>query len=369
VKRSNLPRALVVGALSLTVAVGLSACGASNENNSSSGGSTTGASLSGTLNGAGSSAQQAAMDAWKAAFQSANPDVTVNYDPSGSSAGREQLISGGVQFAGSDAYLTTDELSQAQKTCGGSAIEYPVYVSPIALVYNIPGVDKLQLDPKTIAGIFAGKITQWDDAAIKADNPGMSLSGAITPVHRSDGSGTTDNFTDYLSQTEPSVWTYGMVDEWPIKGGEGAEGTSGVIAAVTNGKGTIGYADASQAGSLGVATVKVGSAFVAPSAAAASKVLEESKPATGGVSSSDDIAIQVNRTSTTAGVYPIILVSYQMICSTYKDQATVDLVKGFASYVISADGQNAAAQAAGSAPITDSLRQQAQAAIDTVAVQ
>jgi phosphate transport system substrate-binding protein len=366
VKRNSLPRAVTLGAVALTVTLGLSACGAANEDSGSTS-DTTGASLSGELSGSGSSAQEAAMDAWKAGFQSANSGVTINYDPSGSSAGREQLIAGGVQFAGSDAYLTADEQKQAEGTCGGPAIEYPVYVSPIAVIYNLPGVDKLQLSPDAIAGIFAGKITSWDDPAITGDNPGVDLSGDITAVHRSDGSGTTDNFTDYLSQVAPDTWTYGMVDEWPIKNGEGAEGTSGVVAAVTAGKGTIGYADASQAGDLGIASVKVGSSFVQPSAEAASKVLEESTPVKS--DSTSDIAIQVNRTSTTAGVYPIILVSYQMLCSTYSDQNTVDLVKAFASYVISADGQDAAAQAAGSAPITDNLRTEAQAAIDTVKAQ
>jgi phosphate transport system substrate-binding protein len=366
VKSNSLARTTTLGVASVVLTLGLSACGAGNEDSGDSG-STGSASVSGTLNGAGSSAQEAAIGVWTSNFQSANSGVTVNYDASGSSAGREQFISGGVQFAGSDAYLSDDELTQAEGQCGGPAIEYPVYVSPIAIVYNLPDVANLQLSPETLAQIFAGKITNWNDNAIAADNPDATLPDkAIAPVHRSDGSGTTDNFTDYLDAVDPTDWTGGETDEWPKGlGGEGAEGTSGVISAVQQGDGTIGYADFSQAGDLGVAAIKVGSAYVMPSADAASKVLLESKPVAGR-DTATDIAIDVNRTSTTAGVYPIILVSYQMVCSTYSSADMVDLVKAWASYVISADGQDAAAQAAGSAPITDALREKAQAAIDTI---
>jgi phosphate transport system substrate-binding protein len=368
VKRTSLARMSMLGGASLVLALGLSACGAGNEDNSGDGGSSSGGdSVSGTLNGSGSSAQEAAIGAWSSAFQTANTGVTVNYDASGSSAGREQFIAGGVQFAGSDAYLTDDELASAQKQCGGPAIEYPVYVSPIAIVYNLPDVDKLQLSPQTLAQIFAGKVTKWNDPAIAAENQGATLPDTdINPVHRSDGSGTTDNFTDYLDAVDSMDWTAGETDEWPKGlGGEGAEGTSGVISAVQQGEGSIGYADFSQAGDLGVASVKVGSSYVMPSADAASKILDESKPVSGR-DTATDLAIDVNRTSTTDGVYPIILVSYQLVCSKYDDQATADLVKAWGSYVISADGQDAAASAAGSAPITDKLRAEAQKAIDSI---
>jgi phosphate transport system substrate-binding protein len=362
VKRTLLPRAATVGAAALVVAVGLSACSASNENDGSS--STGSSSLSGDLNGAGSTAQEAAMTAWKAGFQTSNPDVTVNYDAVGSGGGREQFIAGGVQYAGSDDFLSDDEMNQAQDACGGDAYQYPVYVSPIAVIYNLPGVDDLKLTPETLADIFAGNITTWNDSAITDENPDADLpSSDITPVHRSDESGTTGNFTDYLSQAAPKQWTYGSVETWPIKSGEAADGTSGVVSAVKGGDGTIGYADASQAGQLGKALIKVSGDFVGPTADAASKVLDESDPAPG--ASDTNIIIEVNRTPS-AGVYPIDLVSYQLVCSTYDSEDTVNLVKGFASYVVSAEGQQAAASAAGSAPITDSIREQAQAAIDMI---
>jgi phosphate transport system substrate-binding protein len=365
VKRNSLPTVAALSTAALALTLSLSACGAGNEDNS--GGGDGGSDVSGTLNGSGSSAQDAAMQVWKSGFQSANSGATINYDPSGSSAGREQFISGGVQFAGSDSYLSDDELQQVQDQCGGPAIEYPVYVSPIAVIYNLSGVDTLQLSSETLTKIFAGKITAWDDPAIAAENPDASLPNSdITPVHRSDGSGTTDNFTDYMDKVDSADWTFGKTDEWPKGlGGEGAEGTSGVVAAVTNGEGTIGYADESQAGDLGKAAIKVGDQYVEPSADAASAILDEST-AVSGRDATTDLAIDVNRTSTTAGVYPIILISYQMVCSKYDDQSTVDLVKAWGSYVISEEGQQAAADSAGSAPITSALRDKAQKAIDTI---
>jgi phosphate transport system substrate-binding protein len=355
--------AAVSAALAGTLA--LAACGASNES-AGSAGSSSAQQLSGSLSGAGSSAQQAAMSGWQAGFQSVQPGVTVNYDPVGSGGGREQFLAGGVDFAGSDAALSADELTKAADRCGTAGVfELPNYISAIAVVYNLQGVTDLNLSPKTIAGIFAGTITTWNDPAITADNPGVTLpSTTITPVHRGDKSGTTKNFTDYLSKAAADTWTAGAVEEWPTSGGEAANGTSGVIQAVTAGAGTIGYADESQAGNLGVAKIGVGSAFVAPSAAAAAAVVANSDRVPG--RGQYDFAVNVNRTTTSADEYPIVLVSYHIGCVSYDKQATADLVKAFEGYVISTDGQQAAAKAAGSAPISDSLRTQAQTAVDAI---
>lgn len=336
----------------------MTACGAANEGSGNGG-------LSGTLNGSGSTAQEAAIAAWQAAFQTKNADATINYDGIGSGGGRDAFLGGQVQFAGSDAYLTTDEVASAKKQCGSDPVEVPVYVSPIAVVYHLPDVSKLTLTPATLADIFAGKITTWDDPAIKRENAGVTLpSTTITPVHRSDDSGTTENFTDYLAQAAPNDWTYPASQTWPLQSGEAGNGTSGVIAAVNAGEGSIGYADASQAGDLGKALIKVGSAAVGPSASAASKVLDESQQESGRPAT--DIAINVNRTTTSAGVYPIILISYQIMCQKQSSQAAADLLKGFETYVVSSEGQQAAAKAAGSAPLTSALSAKAQAAIDTI---
>ncbi|HWV26179.1 MAG TPA: phosphate ABC transporter substrate-binding protein PstS [Aeromicrobium sp.] len=347
------------------LALSLAACGAANEDGDDTTNTSADSSLSGTVNGAGASSQEAAVAAWKAGFQTANPDVTVNYDPAGSGAGREQFIAGGVAFAGSDAYLDGEELQKAIDRCGSDVIEVPVYVSPIAIVYNLDGVDELNLSANTIGQIFEGKITKWNDPAIVADNPDADLPDAtITAVHRSDDSGTTKNFTDYLDQASEGGWTQGEVETWPLQSGEAAEGTSGVIAAVSGGNGTIGYADASQAGDLGTVNVKVGNSFTAPTPDAAAASLGAAKPVSG--RSATDIAIDLDRATTTEGVYPIVLASYQIACQSYEDAATADLVKGWLTFVASDEGQAAAASSAGSAPISGEFAEKVRAAIDTI---
>jgi phosphate transport system substrate-binding protein len=362
--RSRLATPAVAAA---TLALGLAACGASNEKSSgdSSGGTNSGSALSGTLNGAGSTAQQVAMETWKNGFQSAHDGVTINYDPSGSGAGVEQFLAGGVQFAGSDKYFDSTQMATAKDKCGGAYVEVPVYISRIGVIFNLNGVKSLNLTSDTVAAIFAGKITKWNDPAIAKTNSGVKLpSTAITPVHRSDDSGTTFNFTDYLAQIAKSTWGKPASETWPFKSGEGADGNSGVVAAVTKGQGTVGYADVSQAGQLGVAKVKVGSKFVAPSRGASAAVVEASKLVTG--RPENDLAIAVNRTSSDASTYPIVLVSYQMACNSYSSSGTADLVKAFLTYEVSPAAQQAASKAAGSAPLSDALSTKAKTAIATI---
>ena len=337
----------------------LAACAADNEEPNSAaptGGPTGTAGLSGTLNGSGSTAQESAMDAWRAAFQEANSGLTINYDPVGSGGGITAFTSGAVAWAGSDSPLKDpDEYTAAQTYCGpDGAINLPVYISPIAVVFNLEGITSLNLDAATIAAIFDGKITKWNDAAITALNPDATLPDtAITTVHRSDDSGTTKNFTDYLSQASGGAWTYPADKVWPIKSGESGEGTSGLIDVVTSTPGTIGYADASKAGTLGVASIKVGDAWAAPSAEGAATALSTSTVAS--VNGENDLAYKIDRTTTEAGAYPLFLLSYAVVCQTYTDAATKANVTGFLSYVASAEGQQAAASAAGSAPLPADL--------------
>jgi phosphate transport system substrate-binding protein len=368
-KLSTTTRAAALSA-ALAGTLALAACGASNEggsDNASASGSSA-AQLSGDLVGAGSSAQQAAMQAWQAGFNSEQPGVTFSYDPVGSGGGREQFLAGGTDFAGSDSAMTDEELTSAADRCGTSGVfELPNYISAIAVVYNLDGVKDLNLTPATLAGIFSGSITTWNDPAIAADNPKATLpSTAITPVHRGDKSGTTKNFTDYLAKAAGDVWTAGAVEEWPTGGGESANQTSGMVAAVKAGAGSIGYADESQATGLGIAKVKVGDQFVAPSAKGAAAVVANSDRVAG--RSDHDLAVSVNRTTTSADEYPIVLVSYHIGCVEYDDQATADAVKAFESYVISKDGQDAAAKNAGSSPITDDARSAAQTVVDAITV-
>jgi phosphate transport system substrate-binding protein len=367
VKRRNLRLAALPVAVLL--AVGMAACGGDDEGSSGTGsGSTT--EVSGNLAGAGASSQGAAMEAWIAGFATAAPDATVTYDPVGSGGGREQFTSGGIQFAGSDAYLKPEEITAANATCGANGfLEMPVYISPIAVAYNLPGVSELKLSPSVIAQIFSQKITKWNDPKIAGLNQGASLPDLnITAVHRSDESGTTDNFTDYLSQAAKADWPHEADGEWPadIKGGEAAAQTQGVAAALKGGEGTIGYLDASQAGDLGVASVQVGQNFVKFSPEAAAAVVDAATKVEGRPEHS--YAIDVPRDTTAEGVYPIVLVSYLLACAQYENQGQVDLVKAFLSYVVSEDGQKAAAENAGSAPISADQRTQDQSAIDSISV-
>ncbi len=358
-----------LGAVAAVAALALAGC-AANEGTAPSGGDTgaPAAELSGNLVGGGASSQEVAVQTWTAGLQGANPDLTIDYDPAGSGTGRESFQAGAFQFAGSDRAFKTDEIEAGPfDACveGSDIVELPTYISPIAVVFNLDGVDSLNLDAATVAGIFAGEITEWNDPAIVALNEDVDLpASAITPVHRSDDSGTTENFTDYLFQAAPDVWTSEPDGVWPLEGGEAAQGTSGVISAVEGGQGTIGYADASRAGDLGTVAIQVGEEFVAYSPEAAAAVVDASPEEEGRAAT--DIAIAIDRTTTEAGVYPIVLVSYMVGCADYEDDATAELVKGFFSYVASAEGQDAAAEAAGSAPISDTLREQVNAAIEAI---
>lgn len=320
-----------------------------------------------TLTGKGASSQKAAQEKWVAAFQTANPNVTVNYAPDGSGAGRSAFIAGAVNFAGSDRPLKDEEMG-AGKFAGcaadSNALNLPVYVSPIAVIYNLDGVDSLTLDPATLAGIFAGKITTWNDPAIVKLNPKAKLPATkITAVHRADDSGTTNNFTDTLNQLAPTVWTEAAADTFPAAfGGEAANGTSGVVSAVTNGTGTIGYADASAAKNVGVAELLVNGKALKPTADAAAAILDHSQVIPG--RDANDLAYKLDRTS--EGVYPAVLVSYAIVCQTYKDSSVASLVKQYVGYIASADGQQAAATAAGSAPLSAALQAKVKASVDSI---
>ncbi len=363
-------------ALSTTLALALAGC-AANEGGSGGGaspgsGASEGAELSGTLTGVGSSAMASAQETWVAQFQTTNPDVTVNYSPDGSGAGRDAFTGGGADFAGSDRALKVEELvpdalSKSRCADGSKAINLPVYISPIAVIYNLEGVDSLKLDAPTVAGIFKGQITKWNDAKIAAQNDGVSLpSTNITAVHRADDSGTTENFTDYLHTLAPEVWDKEPDGEWPYAGGEAAPQTSGVVDAVTNGTGTIGYADASRAGDLGVAEIKVGDTYLEYSPEAASAVVDASPLAEDADRSPNDLAIELDRKAE-GDVYPIVLVAYAIACEKYEDPQVAARVKAYLSYIGSANGQKAVADKIGNAPLSADLSGRVEAAADSIA--
>jgi len=344
----------------------LSSCAANEMAATGDSGSNT-STLSGTLNGVGSSAQGAAEIAWGTDFQKANPDVTVNYDPQGSGAGRTNFLSGAAIFAGSDAALKDTELATESPNCapGTKPIDLPVYISPIAIAYNVDGVTNLKLDAATIAGIFKGTITNWDDKAITSQNAGSTLPSApITVVHRSDDSGTTQNFTEYLSANAPAVWDKPAAQTYPYTVGDAAKGTSGVADAVKNSKNSITYIDESGAAGLSIAELKVGSDYVTINAAGAADVVAKSPVASG--REAGDLAIAIDRTITDANSWPMVLVSYLIVCQQYANADKGALVKAYAKYVASDAGQQSAAKNAGSAPLSKELAAKVTKVIDSI---
>ena len=361
---------LKLGALAAASTLVLAGCAANEAVVETATGAADGSTveLTGTLNGSGASSMAAGQEAWIAAFQIANPGVTVNYDPTGSGTGRAQFMEGATSFTGSDSYWKDEVLLKTFPSCEAGTMpwEFPIWISPIAVIFNLDGISSLNMEGTTVAGIFAGEITMWNDSSIAAANPGVALPELqITAVHRSDESGTSKNFTDYLAKVAENVWTVGAIEAWPVEyGGEGAQGTSGVVSAVTGGNGTIGYADASRAGDLGTVAVKVGTDFVAYSAEAAAAVVDASPLVEG--RESHDLAYKIDRNTTASGAYPIVLVSYLMGCNDYVDDEQAELVRAWASFLVSEEGQNAAAASAGNAPISAGLRAKAQAIIDEI---
>lgn len=322
--------------------------------------------LSGTLDGAGSSAQGAAQDAWIAGFQRANASVTVNYDPAGSGAGREQFLVGAVAFAGSDAALSEAELDGELGRCvaGTGAVDLPVYLSPIVLAFNVDGVDELALDASVTARIFSGELTRWNDPAIADLNPGVALpDAAITAVHRSDDSGTTENFTDFLADAAGDDWPWPADDAFPVSG-EAAQGNSGIAAVIRDGRNVIGYLDGSRATGFDVADLIVAGEPVTPTAAAAAAAVDASPIEQG--RADDDLVLDLARDSTEPGVYPLVLVSYVIACREYLDPTEGELVHAYLAWIASEAGQEAAARDAGSAPISPSLRERVQAVVDGI---
>jgi phosphate transport system substrate-binding protein len=368
----KLKNVAAVGTLALVTAIALSSCSSPS---STPAPSKTPAvdlsSLTGTITAGGSSAQANAQAAWTAAFQAQATGVTINYDKSqGSGGGVTNWLSGSYDFAGTDASLNPDQVTSAQATCGaGGGIDLPVYLSGVAIIFNLPGVTKLNLDSATIAKIFSKKITKWNDPAIVALNSGVTLpADKITPVVRSDGSGTTANFTTYLSDTQPSLWSYPVSTAWPVTGESAQQGGSGVVSTVAAGKDTIGYADQSSVGTAAKASIQLGSTgstFVDYSATGATKAFVDSATTT--PTGTGDLSQKIDYTKiTSAGAYPIPLLSYDVVCTTFKDAAQAKLAKAYIGFIETSVGQAVAAKNAGSAPLPAAILADAQTSLKLV---
>lgn len=342
--------------------------GADEGDDAASGGDIDYSSLSGNLSGAGASSFQLAIQEWVIEFGMESDGANVDYDAVGSGDGRAQFLNGAASFAGSDALMSDEEYESSQERCGADgAFHIPTAILPIAVAYNLEGVDELNLDGETIAAIFAGEITSWDDEAIAEHNEGVDLpSTPITVVHRQDSSGTTENFTDYLYQAT-DAWTWEADSEWPSEiSAETGDGTSGVVEAANSTDGTITYADAEQAvqGGLSTAAVYIGGDYVPFSPEAAGQAVTSSDLRGG--QASNDLGFDLARDTDEAGVYPIVQVAYTIWCNEYDSAEEAELAQGFAHYITSAEAQQIAADEAGAAPLNEDLISQAHEAISQI---
>jgi phosphate transport system substrate-binding protein len=342
--------------IALTATLALAACGS---DNTAGGSGSAGASAApgscgaGSLTAQGSTAQKNAMDEWIKNYQAQCSDAKVDYQGTGSGAGIQAFIAGTADFAGSDSALKDEDKTKADAKCGGAALNLPMVVGPIAVVYHVDGVDSLQLDAPTIAKIFAGKITKWDDPAIAALNSGAKLpSAAIQAVHRSDESGTTDNFTKYLSKAAEADWTFGNAKAWKAPGGTGAKGSDGIAALVKSTVGTIGYVELSFAENSDLTTAKIKNGageFTELTGASAGKTIEGAKITGTG----NDLTLSIDYRTSTAGAYPIVLVTYEIACE--KGSAKAADIKAFLNYTASTGGQSALGEL-GYAPLPETVR-------------
>jgi phosphate transport system substrate-binding protein len=275
----------------------------------------------------------------------------------GSGAGRTSFYNKQVDFAGSDSPVPAADKSKADAVCtGGSAIDIPMVAGPITLIYNLSGVSTLKLSPELVAKIFNGKITNWDDPAIKAENAGVNLpSIAIQSIHRSDSSGTTDNFSKYLNGTDPTDWPAAHSSDWKGTGGQGAKGSDGITSVVKSTAGAIGYVEESYADNAGLPTAEIKNAageYVKPSTDAASKGLSTATVAAG-----DDLQVTFDYKTAVSGAYPIYLISYEIVCTaggSGGDAGKQALLKSFLTYTASGRGQSSIT-GLGYAPLPSSL--------------
>jgi phosphate ABC transporter phosphate-binding protein len=311
--------------------------------------------VAGELTGSGAPSQAAAQELWSAAFLADNPDATVSYQPVGSGAARAEFTAGQVDFAGTDEYLSDQELADAGAWCP-EVVELPVHLSPVAFAFRLDGVAELSLSPETLARVFDGRVTNWNDPAIAEENPGVSLPDTpITPVHRADPNATNDLVGRYLAATAPSDWPYQASLDWPVGSSEGAQGTSGVLAAVGGAEGTIGYAESAlvdQTDGVGVATLLVGGEPVGPTPEAVGRLLEVSERVPGRGPS--DFAHDLAWDTSEPGVYPLAQVSYAVACASPEPERA-DVLRAYLAYIISEEAQQEAASSVGSAPLPAGL--------------
>jgi phosphate transport system substrate-binding protein len=335
-------QAATVGVVAVAAAMGLAACSSSSSSSaassSSSGGSSSSSSssastASGTIKAAGSTFQTNFQQTAISSFKSVSPNITIDYAPVGSGTGRSDLYSNTVLFAGSDSPVPSKEASKVP--AGKTILYFPVQIGPIAIAYNLSGVKGLKLDATVLAGIFQGTIKTWNDPAIKALNPGLSLpSTSITLAVRSDSSGTTQNFSQYLVDAAGSAWKLGTSSTitWPSTARAG-DGGSAVAQAVKSTPGAIGYVDFSTATASGLSAASIKNSagdYVAPSSASATAAASHVTP------KADLTFSTANEPGATS--YPITYQSWDLVYATQPNANDAAMLKAYLGYLLG-DGQ------------------------------
>lgn len=304
------------------------------------------------LLGAGSTFVYPVMSRWEQGFSQSHPNVQINYQSIGSGGGIQQVKSGTVDFGASDF-----PLKDAQLAAMAPMIQFPESAGPVCITYNLPGLSQpLQLSGDSLAGIFLGQITNWQDKKIAADNPGVKLPNqAIVVVHRTETSGTTNAFTTYLSAVSPEwktkVGAAGNVS-WPV--GLGGKGSEGVTGQLQQSPGAIGYVELAYAtqNHLPVAKIKnLAGNYVAPSTATTTAAIS----AFTAQLSQDPRKPIVNPPATAANAYPISTLTFLIVPKDGPDKAKRTALKQFLQYVVT-DGQ-AAAGSLDYAPLPDGVKQ------------
>jgi phosphate transport system substrate-binding protein len=315
----------------------------------------------------GSTAQQNAIAEFNKVWGQVCSGKTLAYNPTGSGAGVDQFIAKQVDFAGSDSALKDDQVKKAADRCGGNpAWNLPLVFGPVAMAYNIEGVDKLVVNADVLAKIFQGQITKWNDPAIAALNSGTNLPDAdIKPVYRSDSSGTTDNFQKYLTAAAPQSWTKGAGKEFQGGAGEGAQKSSGVVQAIQATPGSIGYVEKSPAAAAGLKNAEIdsGAGAVALTDDSTKAAVAAAKFKAEGM----DLTLDLNAlyASKEAGSYPLMLATYEIVCSKGYDADTAAAVKSFLT--VSANQGQANLSAAGYVPLPDSFKERLLKSVDAIA--
>ncbi|MEV0295816.1 phosphate ABC transporter substrate-binding protein PstS [Nocardia sp. NPDC050710] len=326
----------LVGVLA-AVAMPLAACG-SDDNTSTDTSNAANASVAcggkKALKASGATAQKNAMERFIAAYEANCDGYTLNYTSSGSGAGVNEFIGGQTDFGGSDSPLSSkkEEPAKAQERCGAPAWNLPTVFGPIAITYNIDGVTDLVLDGPTAAKVFNGTVATWDAPEIKALNPNAKLpSDKIAVIFRSDESGTTDNFQLYLDAASDGAWGKGAGKTFNGGVGEGAKGNEGTSAAIKSTKNSITYNEWSFAKSQNLSVAQIiTSASKDPvklSVQSAGKAIDGVKIKGEG----NDLVLDTSSfyKPTVAGSYPIMLATYEIVCSKYSDADTAKAVKAF----------------------------------------